>query len=366
MAEISIAKFNLLTNQDEKKETIQWLTKNCPFFKNLPLNFTFPKDFKIAISDKIKIRETLFFHYIRTGDACSNSGPSKEIYKNQDFYIIKKGNAFSWVNSTIKKFSIEFKCFLKDKKAKEVRSIGITPEIFCEGDIIMPWIEWLPAFSWLYEDGTGNLVRGEQNIVTGLPFEMDTSFLVLIKIQWRELERVFSRAGLEKILYSRHIQHIKFELLLNKFRLWCQWTNDSDIKILSVLHLYFLGILPLLRWRVAGIIGYWEFDERGICFKKPREQIDAFDVSPSELTFFTGLRRQTIDDHIVGNKNKKIESFFKKYPELNKVLVLKTIPGQGYRFYRTFISDYPFSEEYEDLNSVLQRITLSPPIEKYT
>lgn len=357
MAELSIAKFRTLSNKDEKQEIIDWLVQNCPFF-HIP---NFPKNIKISISEEIKERKPLFCfgeHY----------SPHNLYDKKGDMYIVKSGNAFSWIDERLERTEFDEKKLMKTKSAKELQRKGVIPEIFCEGDTIVIGIDMLTSFDFFSENGMGLSSIGKMNIVAGTPFEQRINPLVLIKIEKEELRKIFPKNNLERQL----LRKTRLSNMINSWRLWAQWTNNANIKILSVLYLYFIGLLPLQRWTFKGK----EIDNEKLCFKKPRHPINGFEVGLQELALFIGLRRQTIDDHLLGNgkKSSKIKSIFESYSELAWSLKCKNILHEGYKFEE---NNDPFVPAKIDKSfnvltchrihpaDIIEKIVLSPDIRKY-
>jgi hypothetical protein len=353
--EISIAKFRTLSNKDEKQEIIDWLVGNCPFLHVR----NFPKNIKISISEEIKERKPLFCfgeHYT----------PHNLYDKEGDMYIVKSGNAFSWIDERLERTEFDKKKLMKTKSARELQGKGIIPEIFCEGDTIVIGMDMLPSFDFFSEAWQGLSSIGKMNIVAGTPFEQRINPLVLIKIEKEELRKIFPNNNLEiRLLSKTRLSH-----MINSWRLWAQWTNNANIKILSVLYLYFIGLLPLQRWTFKGK----EIDNGKLCFKKPRHLINGFEVGLQELALFIGLRRQTIDDHLLGNEKKssKIKSIFESYSKLSWSLKCENILHEGYRFEEnndplepTKIGKVVYACHHTRPADTIEEIVLSPDIRKY-
>lgn len=363
--ELSTIKFRLLLDKREKKETIDWLVRNCHFF-GLISSDCFPEDVNISISDEVKERKPLFY-------TPAASLPPYIQWGQGDMYIIKTGNAFSWVNHHLETVSFSKKNFFKKdakkRTAEEFQKNGIIPEIFCEGDSMIMGVDVLPNFDFLFEDGLSISTPGRMSIIAGTPFDQCMAPLELIKIELKELRRIFPEAGmLERLI----IKKLKLKHIVDSWRLWSQWTNNAKIKILSVLYLYFMKVLPLQRW-----ISDNKEINNGKTFKKHRSGIigndgirtysrfDGFIVGPKELALFAGLRRQTIEHHILGwkskdkkNKKTKIKSIFEEYPALSNVLKYEDDYHYGYKF---LTADSSFG----DFITVMREIILSPTIKKY-
>lgn len=350
MATLPTTKFRPISNKQVRKETVEWLVDNSPFFYDWP----FPDNVKISISDEVKERKLLF----STGEFDAITTRRKEI---GDMYIIKGGNAFSWVTKDLGDIYYNKKELLKVRSAPEIQRNGLIPEIFCEGDAVVIGRDFLTSFDFV---GLRTSV-GMMNIVSGTPFEQSIAPLVLIKIEEKELQKIFP----EKILIRMFLKKARLDNMLNNWRLWAQWSNDTDIKILSILYLYFIGALPLQRWTFKGE----NIDNGKLYFKKPRHFIHRFEVGIQELALFIGLRRQTIDDHLMGNEKKssKIKSIFERYPELSRSLKCENILHEGYRFSDTSYPHTPIKGKPGFFigrlspDALINDIVLSPIIRKY-
>jgi len=356
MRDLPITKFRLLSDKQERKETIDWLGQNCPFF----CGCVFPANVKISISEEMKERKPLF---CATGNFC----PFELQRKKGDMYIVKSGNAFAWINTDLGITGFNKKKLLRTRSAGELQEKGIISEIFCEGDTIMVGIDMLPSFDFICEDGRGSSTYGKMNIVAGTPFEQRIEPLTLIKIEWNDLQKIFS----EKNLGWRFLKKMSLSHIINSWRLWAQGTNNADIKILSILYLYFIGMLPLEKWTFDGE----KIDNGKLYLKKPRHSIHGFEVGPQELALFTGLRRQTIDDHILGSTKRRpeIKSIFEKYPTLSKAIKCENILHEGYKFWD---NNYPlekgkfgkqdvFVSKTMPISHLIEEIVLAPTIRKY-
>lgn len=341
-------KFIPILNKEKKREIIEWLKQSCLFFQGL----NFHSSLNIEISEEIihKNRKILFAPE-ETVDYDFFDLSVKKHEREGYIYIIKSGNAFLWTNHI--PFLNRMKVINQKKEAKnyiketvlvereitleEIKKRGIAFEIFCKGDPIIPEIDQLYDYRGYKKVPLPGIPI---SVVSGTPFEKKCMEpLVLIRIESDELKKMFS----SKNKFFIHLfNHISFKHYVDKWKLLTQWTNNTDIKILSILALYFSGMLPLQNWRSLKVdknckIEEEEMDIRGKTFEKPNTPITGFKVSSSELTMFIGLTRQTIFNHIAGKK-----SIFGSLSELTEIIKYESKSTKQEEIYK-FSSVHPTS-----------------------
>jgi len=385
-------KFTFVSNKDKKKEIAEWLKQSCPFF----LGLDFPDDIKIEISEEIdaKNRKILTTH---TEDRCNFRNLIENKQKTTSYiYIIKSGNAFSWINYAPYSGRMEVleksekKNHIKDLESiwinetvlvkkgishKEVKKRGVTFEIFCKGDVIIPLTDLLSHvefFDSFLAAGYGFPPYQHYlfplsmpiSIISSTPFEYKcTEPLVLIRIELDDFKKIFPSQ--DKFL-THILGYMSFKLFIERWKLLAQWTNKTDIKILCILSLYFSGALPLQNWKSLKIANHKVIEEEmniaADSFEKPRVPITGFKVGPSELTLFVGLSRQDILKHITGGK-----SVFGTWPELTEIIKCESITekektDKKARYYR-FSATYP--ESYYTADRIRELIFSSLHVTKF-
>ena len=335
-------KFKVPSGKEEKSELRNWLKENSPFF----YRFHLPNDLKIEISEPITDRTPLFF--IEMGFS------NKQFF---DFYIVKSGNAFSWLSRTgIGSFSEKI-------SAKGVKKRAAVLEIFGEGDVIIFGIDIFAFFNWGNSCMLNHHTVGKENILAGLPFQKSIWPLELIKIEQNEIEKIFlmkqKKFSARNLQNSHLYQYIYQKLLVYKWRLSAQLSTSAEVKILSVLYLCFLGEIPLEWW----VAESKEWDCKGTP-RKPREFVDSFKIGRKELALFSGVNPRTIDEILSGKtvskklKNKtitiNIKSIFEKDRSLARFIECENSPNEDYKF--THVS----SNEYRFLDVLERRILATP------
>lgn len=409
-------KFTSVLDKDKKREIVEWLKQFCPFFLGLtfPNDIKIeiseeidPKGRKILITDreikgynfrdlsenvtrqdfsKLGFDTDVLFKNLIKNDYLDKNGVIQAKFKEASdltldsvydskkqeissilrqfqskqeertyIYIVKSGNAFSWINyvpyldrmkvlekSEKKSYIRDFESawiketvsVKKDISHKEIKKKGVTFEIFCKGDVIIPVIDLLSHvefFDSFFSSGYGfpsyyhHLFPLSMpiSIISGTPFEYKcTEPLVLIRIELGEIKKIFPSK--DKFL-NQLLGYMSFKFFIDRWKFLTQWTNDTDIKILCILSLYFSGVLPLQSWKVLNVYidekdGNIKIKEEerhigGSSFEKPRIPVAEFEVGESELAFSMGLTRQSIRKHIKGKK-----SIFKSSSNLSSKL----------------------------------------------
>ena len=333
--EIVALEFKPLTDKKERKEIIQWLNDNCFLFSGISL----PSDIKLNISDEVKERKSLYGSLViepkwntkeQDGFYINANNHFVSDFQNRgiDLYIIKQGNAFSWIDYSVRAHFYKEGEFttIRPKGSKQLKKIGVVPDVFCEGESIIREIDIWPIISFYRANSETAKLESQSigDLVTGSPFGEHIYPAQIINIPREEIMKAFAKSDL---FWSRLFQVIVEKLFVNKWRLWFQLSNKADAKLLSVLYLYFIGKLPLQLWKAKGITVKSEV----LCVKKPNTLIDEFEVSIKELTLFSGLTRKYIRELLEGGvriKKKdgkvvstvKIKSIFEKDERLAQVL----------------------------------------------
>lgn len=357
--------FMPILDKTKRKEIIKWLKQSCLFFEDL----TFPDDIKLEVSKEVDFKDRKILFTLE--EFIGNKLKGKTY-----IYIIKSGNTFSWVNYdpylNRKKLTkkIETKDYVKEtvfvKKNishKEIKKEGITCEIFCKGDTIIPEIDQLfepklaysyftrvKSFSFSHKDSFPSGIP--ISIISGTPFEYKcTEPLVLIRIELDEIKKIFPS---KDNFFNHFIKYMHFKFIIDRWKLLTQWINDTDVKILSILSLYFSGALPLQNWKILKAytneidktikIKEEERNIRGGSFEKPRIPIAGFEVGESELVLFIGLTRQTIRKHIKGKK-----SIFKFCSKLKEIIKCELEQKNNYRFSTVHPENYFTANEIREL-----------------
>ena len=334
-------KFTSVLNEDKKREITEWLKQSCPFFADL----TFPDDIKIEISEEIdpKVCKILITNREEIEWNFRNLIENMQV-GNKYIYVIKTGNAFSWINyhpyldrikvlkETKKKYYTENSETLdikqtvlvkKDISHDEIKENGITFEIYCKGDVIIPDIDLVFSTGFSHVPLTLSIPI---SIISGTPFEKKCMEpLVLIRIKIDEIKKIFPS---KDELLIHFLKYMRFKLFIDRWKLISQWTNNTDIKILCALSLYFSGTAPLQNWKSLIVlhrgekfeIKEKEIDIKGNSFEKPRTPLTGFKVSMSELILFVGLSRQDIFKHIRGEK-----SIFKSGSKLTEIIKCESL-----------------------------------------
>ena len=355
----------------EKEELIQWIVQNCDLFKPFYKASLFLKRLKIEISGKVEGRKLLFLEHDDW---------------NEYFYIIKSGNAFSWFG--LNELDHRQTEGLIEKSVGEIKGKGIIDEIFCGGDVLFPELDLLDDSTRFNIDRLpycspikGSILLGDTilsnavfpsgkpfnrhvalvvlggssslslgSILSGIPFDKHIDSLVIIRISRKDLDKLISEKEFVREIATIFFCHVYHKLNINKWKLWGQWTNDRELKFLSILYLYFAGKLPLQCWITAdkGEV----VDNKGSSFQRPRCLIKEFEVGSGNLALFVGLTRQAIY-HYLSEPRKTILG---KDKELASLLNCRAIPGEEYKF----SSPSPWK-----LLSYIQLKVESPIIKKY-
>lgn len=333
--------FRSPSGEQERKDLIQWIRENCPFFYGFP----FPSDLKIKISEP-SIVERIPLITIEMG--CLHT-------QFFDFYIVKRGNAFSCIT----KVGLGYPHSPKMKSAEEIKKRAAVFEIFSKGDVIILGITILfPYFNWnALELGDYSSI-GKENIYAGLPFGKSIWPLEIIKIEQEEIERIFSGKKVEfstfRLLHDSLYQYTYHQLLFYKWRLAAQLNTTAEVKIFSVLYLCFLGQIPLKWWIAKGKeINCGEDPE------KPRKYVDSFRIGRKELALLSGLNPRSVDEILNGKivldkrkkKNINIKSIFETDSVLTKFIKCK----------RLLNGDYEFSSTSRDSLYLLEKRILVAP-----
>ncbi len=290
----------------QKEELVQWIIQYGDFLDKSPL---FLRKIKMKSSVEIKERKILL---------CEDK---PEMWKY--LYIIKSGNAFSWFGPPSSDNLIE-------KSAKEIRKRGMIGEIFCEGDILCAGMDLFTNPLIVITKTTDYpkyFPELKGSILSGIPFDKCRIVpLVLIRISFEEFHK--SAAG-EKFVYNiagRYCRHLQYKLIINKWKLWGQWCNKIELKILSVLYLYFGGELPLQLWTRAD--NGEEVDNKTVSFKKPRCIIKEFEIGTLNLSLFVGMSRISIYNYLLDPRN----TLLRKDKKLANLLNCRSIPGENFKF----------------------------------
>ncbi len=292
----------------EKEELIQWLSRYCDLFKFFYIPSKIRK-LNIEISREIERGKLILGEVdndIINTDGYTGASIFNRRATNMYFYIIKSGNAFSWFG--LNDLGDRQKNGFTKIGVGEVKGKGIINEIFCESDVLLPAVDF-------FENPLAALTKKVHylklfspimgNIVSGIPFGKYIVPLVIIRISREELDEVLLPIELEEM----YLNYLYCKLITNRWKLWGQWTNDRELKLLSILYLYFIGELPLQCWITAD---GEEVDNKGVSFKKPRCLIKEFEVGPVNLAFFVGLSRQAIFNYFSDKKGTVAKSDFSK------------------------------------------------------
>ncbi len=327
-------------SETQKKEIIPWIIQNCSIFKFFDKSTISPllEKVKMGISEEIQGRE-LFLR-----------GEDDDI--NKYFYIIKRGNAFSWF--ALGEFDYRQNDNLAEKlMSNKVKRKGIIGEIFCEGDFIYPGLELFENPFLAITENTDYLqyfTPKKGYILSGVPFGDYVDPLILIKISVEEFDNLNFEKDIIARIAKMFLHHLYLKLILNRWKLWAQWTNDTELIILSILYFYFIGELPVQRWVTAE---GEEIDARGVSYKLPKRLIKSFEIGITNLILFVGLHRKTILPYLSKDKG---EYIFLRDKKLASLLECKYIKRKDLKF---------SSSSPAELLAYIESKVLSPSINKY-
>lgn len=278
-------------------EILKELYEDCRLFRDLDI----PVDLKIDI---IEITKRIFIPF------------------NSDFlYIIKEGNVFSWIGELEKSYRLD-----RELTTEEYFTIGRLKrgkiiQILGKGDILESdgyyFSHHLEKRNNIFIVSFGTMGCS----IAGLPFEQDIKPLKLIRINLKEINRVFL-----KNKKRREIFLLNFLTFFKNSRVAYSYKFKAPQKIASALRICFLGGEPL-GW-------YIEADnnkavDNGDNLEKPKSEVFSFVIKTQHLGLMTGLSQPMIDSWLYRKKQNEI-TFFKKNRALAQHFKIEKIKG-GYK-----------------------------------